>query len=63
MAQAIVTHKATVVPRRTMRKLTISELSNESEKSKRIKIDAQIKARLGDSMSFPPILKAPAFVP
>ena len=63
MAQAIVTHNATVVPRRTMRKLTVSELNNESEKSKRLKIDALIKARLGNSMTFPPKPKAPDFIP
>ena len=63
MAQAVVTHKATVVPRRTMRKLTISELNNESEKLKRVQINAQIKAKLGDSMSFPPKLKASDFIP
>ena len=34
MAQAIVTHKATVVPRRNMRKLTSSERYSESEKVK-----------------------------
>ena len=63
IAQAIVTHKATVVPRRTMRKLTVSELNNESEKAKRLKIDALIKARLGNSMTFPPKPKAPNFTP
>ncbi len=63
MAQAVVTHKATVVPHCTMYKLNISELNNESEKSKRIKIDAHIKAKLGDSMPFPPKSKAPDFIP
>ena len=63
MAQAVVTSKATVVPRRTMRKLTSSELHNDSEKAKRKQIDEKIKARLGDSMSFPPKLKAPDFIP
>ena len=63
MAQAVVTHKATVVPRRTMRKLTISELNNESEKSKRVNINAKIRAKLGDSMSFPTKPKAPDFIP
>ena len=47
MAQAIVTRKATVVSRRTMRKLTSFELHDESEKDKRSKIDSTIKAKLG----------------
>ena len=63
MAQAVVTYKATVVPRRTMRKLTLSELHNESEKAKRHMIDRKITAKLGDSMSFPPKPKAPDFIP
>ena len=54
MAQAVITYKATVVPRHTMLKLTSSELYDESEKTKRIKIDLKIKATFGDSMSFPP---------
>ena len=63
MAQAVVTRKATVVPRRTMRKLTSFELHDESEKDKRNKIDFKIKATLGDSMSFPPKSKAADFIP
>ncbi len=54
MAQAVATHKVTVVPRRTMRKLSISELNNESEQSKRLKMDVRIKAKLDESVTFPP---------
>ena len=63
MAQAVVTFKATVVPRRTLRKLTSSELHNETEKAKRYIIDEKIKATLGNSMSFSPKPKAPDFIP
>ena len=63
MAQAVVTFKATVVPRRTLRKLTPSELHSESEKVKRNKFNEIIKAKLGDSMSFPSKPKAPDFIP
>ena len=62
MAQAVVTSKATVVPRRTMRKLTSSELTSESEKIKRSSIDKKIKAALEDSMTFPSKPKAPDFI-
>ena len=63
MSQAVVTHKARVLPCRTMRKLTYSELHDETEKAKRHKVDVKIKATLGDSMSFPPKPKAADFVP
>ena len=63
MAQTVVTSKATVVPRRTMRKLTSSEITSESEKIKRACIDMKIRAALVDSMTFPPKLKAPDFIP
>ena len=63
MAQAILTRKATVIPCRTMRKLTSFELHDESEKNKRDNIDLTIKAKLGDSMSFPTKSKANDFIP
>ena len=63
MAQAVVTFKSTAVPRRTLRKLTSSELHNETEKAKRHKIDEKIKATFGDSISFSPKPKAPDFIP
>ena len=52
MAQAIVIHKTTVVPRHNMRKLTVSELNNEYLKSTRAKIDAQFKAIFGNLILF-----------
>ena len=54
MSQAVLTIKGTVVPRRTLRKLTTSELTNESEKQKRANFDSAIKDKLGDSITFPP---------
>ena len=63
IAQAVVIHKDTVVPRRTMRNITYPELHDETEKTKRHNIDVKIKAKLGDSMLFPPKPKAADFVP
>ena len=63
MTQAVVTHKAIVVPRCTMRKLTCSELHDESEKVGRIKIEFKIKATFGYSISFSPKPKVPDFIP
>ena len=63
MDQAIVTYKYTVVPRRTIHKLTYSDLHDETEKTKRNTIDLKIKATLGDSMSFPSKPKAADFIP
>ncbi len=54
MAQAVLTSKGTVVPRRTMRRLTTGELNSESEKRKREIFDDVIRSKLGDSMNFPP---------
>ena len=54
MAQAVLTSKGTVVPRRTMRKLTKAELLSEIEKKKRQTFDDYIKSKLGDSLSPPP---------
>ena len=46
-----------------MRKLTCSELHDESEKGKRIKIDFKIKATFGDSILFPFKTNVPDFIP
>ena len=54
MAQAVLTVKATVVPRRTMRKLTKVELLSDIEKRKRSSFDSIIKSKLGDSITLPP---------
>ena len=56
MAQAILTIKGTVVPRRTVTKLTIEELNSPTELTKRIAFDEAIRLKLGDSMSLPPDL-------
>ena len=63
IAKAVVTSKATSVPRRTLRKLTPSELKNSSEKEKRAKIKLTIKAKLKNSMSFTPKPKVSDFIP
>jgi hypothetical protein len=49
MAQAILTSKGTVVPRRTLRPLTTAELVSEVEKKKRSIFDSIIKEKHGDS--------------
>ena len=53
MAQAVLTVKATVVPRRTMRKLTKAELLSDVEKRKRSSFYSIIKSKLGDSITLP----------
>jgi hypothetical protein len=53
MAQAVLTARGTIVPRRTLRKITKSELHNSSEKRKRNIFDDLIRKKLGDSMSLP----------
>ena len=52
MAQSVVTSKATVLHRHTMRKITSSELLDDSEKENRTKIDECVRTKLGDSMLF-----------
>ena len=54
MAQAVLTSKATVVPRRTMRKLTKAELLSDIEKRNRYTFDELIKSKLGNSITLPP---------
>ena len=54
MAQAILTSKGTVVPRRTIRRLRKEELYSEVEKRKRQLFDDLIRSKMGDSMRFPP---------
>ena len=48
------THTGTVVPRRTLRRLTAAELVNPVEIKKRNDFDSQIKMLLGDSLTLPP---------
>ena len=59
MAQAVLTVKATVVPRRTMRRLTKAELLSDIEKRKRANFDEFIKSKLGDSITLPPLPTKP----
>ena len=63
MAQAVITSKDIVVPRRTLHKITSSELYNDSEKDMKNKIDDKIKDKLGDSRLSPSKPKAPDFIP
>ena len=51
MVQAILKQNGKVVPRRTCRRLTPSELISPSEIEKRKEFDAAIKSKLGDSIS------------
>ena len=53
MAQAVLTVKGTVVPRRTVRPLTKAEENSESEKQKRTEFDRVITAKLGNSIALP----------
>ena len=53
MAQAILNHKGAVVPRRSVRRLTETEMLKDSEKRKREEFDRRIKKKLGDSMFLP----------
>ena len=53
MAQAVLTSKGTVIPRRTLRKLTATEVHSEVEKRKRSIFDGIIKSKLGSSVTFP----------
>ena len=54
MAQAVLTSKGKVIPRRTIRKLTPAEMSSSTEEQKRNYFDAIITKKLGNSMSMPP---------
>ena len=53
MAQNILNHYGKVVPRRTIRRLTIDEVHNSTEMNKRNAFDTRIKAILGDSITLP----------
>ena len=54
MAQNILTHNGKVVPRRTLRRLTIDEVHSEVEIKKRNDFDSRIKTILGDALTTPP---------
>ena len=51
MAQAVLTSNGTVIPRRLLRKLLVSELHSESEKRKRQIFDDIIRKKLGDAIT------------
>ena len=53
MAQTVLTSKGTIIPRRTLRKLTRAELYYEVEKRKRDIFDGVVTSKLGSSISFP----------
>lgn len=54
MAQFVLLQNGTVVPRRTLRPLTDSELHSDTEKDKRKRFDDAIVKLFGDSLSWPP---------
>ena len=49
MAQNVLSFTGHVLPRRSVRKLTLVEMEKESEKAKRLDFDVKIKSLLGDS--------------
>lgn len=53
MAQNVLTHRGTIVPRRTLRRLTQDELANAVETKKRDDFDKIILNLLGDSLNLP----------
>ena len=59
MAQNILNHKGNIVPRRTLRRLTVDELHNPVEIKKRLDFDEIIKSILGDAMTIPPKTSEP----
>ena len=54
MAQWILTATGHVVPRRSVRILSLVEMNKDSEKSKRLNFDKLITQKLGDSTNLPP---------
>ena len=63
MSQSVVTSKATIVPQRSIRPLSISELNSETEQHKRETFDNFIKEKLGDAMTNPSKPPPSAFIP
>ena len=53
MAQAVLLQNGIIVPRRTLRPLTVSELHSESEKTKRQQFDDDIRKKFGNSLTLP----------
>ena len=54
MAQYVLQSNGKVVPRRTCRRLTTSEINSPAEIEMRRQFDVSIKEKLGDSQSLPP---------
>ena len=63
MSQGVLTSKATIVPRLSIRPLSISELNPETEQRKRETFDNIIKENLGDAMTNPSKPPPYAFIP
>ena len=61
MAQWVLTATGHVVPRRSVRKLSLVEINKDSEKSKRLIFDKLITQKLGDSTNLPPSPIKPSF--
>ena len=53
MAQIVLLQNGIIVPRRTLRPLTVSELHSESEKTKRQQFDDDIRKKFGNSLTRP----------
>ena len=53
MAQAVLTYKGTVIPRRTIRRLRTDELHSPVEIEKRRLFDEVIRKKFGDATMFP----------
>ena len=53
MAQAILTSKGKIIPRRTLRRLRPDEITSPSEITKRTLFDDLIRIKLGDAAKFP----------
>ena len=60
MAQWILKANGKVVPRRTLRPLSVEDLHNPIEVKKREVFDSLIKKRWGDSITPPPVSKSMA---
>ena len=65
MAQGVLNSNGKIVPRHTIRKLTVSEIHSESENKNKRRIfeEELICSKLGDSMAFPPKPSSSPYVP
>ena len=60
MVQAVLKANGRIVPRRTLRPLTVDELHSTVEENKRKEFDKQIREKLGDSITVIPMVKPEA---